>query len=244
MTKTQTRRLLAALGIGTALTLAAATSFGAQTAPRGLPENPSDSQVQQDRGQDNQGYRPYAPRDRDVRAPRGGNRLERRLAFLHQRLGIRADQERAWNAVAAEVRSEAQQMRERFQDFRERRDADRDNGPREPTVLQRLERRRALLENQSERLERVLAAMQPLYDSLDQNQRRIADRLLFRAEAFGTRGRFAGRGGPAARGRFGGGYDGLRYGDSARGFRGGRPDGGGFGTGNGRSQDEDGQPPQ
>lgn len=259
MTKTQTRRLFAALGMGAALTLAAVTSSNAQNAPRGLPANPPDTQAEQPyAAPDGQDYRPYAPRPRDGRVEqRFGDRLERRLAFLHQRLGIRTNQERVWNAVVAEVREEARDMRDRFQDlrdrFRDRRGAGRDD--REQGVLQRLERRRAMLENQSERLEHLLAVMQPLYDTLDQNQRRIADRLLFQAEGFGGRGGFMDRRGPeprADRGRFGNGYDGLRYGDGARGYRGERPDRGyreerpdnGFEGSNAPDQNDDGQPPQ
>jgi hypothetical protein len=202
MNSKQSRRLLAVLGIGAVLTLAAgAASFGAQTTPRDLPASPPQSETQtQNRDQGTQGLRPYAPRDRDGgRFGRRGNPVERRLAFLHERLNIRANQETVWDSFADAVRSEAQAMRGRFENarerFRDRRDGARRGDDRRgpPSVVERLERRQEMLADQSARVDHLLQAIRPLYAALDQNQKRTADRLFFRAGGMGMMGGEQGR---------------------------------------------------
>lgn len=200
------RHRLAALGIGAALMLAAsASSFGAQTAPGGVPASPPQGQTQtQDREQNTQGLRPYMPRNRDGRAggrfERRGGGVERRLSFLHERLGIRADQESVWNTFADVVRTEARTVRGQADEVRgrvrDRRDgAGRGEGRRgPPSVVERLERRQQMLADRSDRAGRLLQELRPLYAALDQNQKRTADRLFFRmGEIGGDQGRFFNR---------------------------------------------------
>jgi hypothetical protein len=199
MNSLKSSRLLAALGIGAAMTLLAGAASYAQTAPRGLPASPPQSQSQpqaqpEDRDSGTQGLRPYAPRDREAR--RAG-RLDRRLDALHERLNIRSDQEGVWNSFANTVRDEAQARRDRFaqnrERFRDRQYDNRDSARRDdrqgpPSVVDRLERRQRVLEAQSGRTGHMLQAIRPLYDSFDQNQKRTADRLFARLTE--DRGRF------------------------------------------------------
>jgi hypothetical protein len=110
------------------------------------------------------------------RAPgerRGGeNRIDRRLTFLHQRLGIKPAQETAWTQFASEVRATEGQPTNMLD--REREAAG--------NVVQRLELRERVLERRSADLDRVLQALRPLYASLSDEQKRTADQLLFRSE--------------------------------------------------------------
>lgn len=97
------------------------------------------------------------------------NRLDRRLAFLHQRIGITPAQEAAWTQFASEVR--ATETRPNM--------LDRERGAAS-NVVQRLELRERMLERRSADLDRVVRALQPLYASLSDDQKRTADQLLFR----------------------------------------------------------------
>jgi LTXXQ motif family protein len=224
MNRIGSRRDLAALGIGLLLAVTAASPFAdAQTAPRPLPANPQaqdrtpSSQQDaepQDRGDAQPDRRGDVQRDRrDGRFARGGNRLERRLDFLHSELRITQAQERLWDDFSNAVREEAQEARNRLDDFRN----DRDRG--RLGAIERLERRQQRVQNQEARVDHLLAALRPLYAALSDNQQRMADDLLFRPD----RGRFASR--------FGRGF-GRGFRDSDRGFR--RRTGGfamdGFGT--------------
>jgi hypothetical protein len=219
------RRVALALGVSSVVILTAVTSYGAQTAPRGLPESPP-SQDQND------GQYGAAPPQASPQGQRGALRpfqrrspVERRLEYLHGQLRIRANQERLWNDFAAAVRDQAQQMRTPFQDFRpqfgNRRDgrgpdrgARRDDGRRgEPTVIERLERRERALDEQRQGLDRMLATLSPLYAALDETQRRIADDEFFRPNRMRNRFfRHFNRDGASN-------VDGLRLGDGDRGTR-------------------------
>jgi hypothetical protein len=232
MNSRHSRRVLAALGVGVALTLAAgATSFGAQTGPRELQGNPSNEQPLPGRAQDRQVNR----RD-GATVERRGDRLERRLNFLHQQLHIRANQEGVWNRFADSVRDDAQDALDRFQDRRGdfrgrgdgRREDRRENGQRRdgerfapPSVVERLERRQERLANQTARIDHLLTAVRPLYAALDAAQRQTADRLFFPAGRGDGRngGRFFNRrvpGPDAGRGDRSFDFDGLQRRDSNR----------------------------
>ena len=222
------RRVAVALGVSSVAILTAVTSYGAQTTPRGLPASPpsqsqNDSQAgapaPQANPQDQRGnFRPFVSR----------SPLERRLDYLHDRLRIRANQERLWNDFADAVRDQARGMRDEFQDFREMfgdrrdrrgpdRDARRDDRRRgEPTVIERLERRQRALNQRREALDRVITALRPLYAAFDETQKRIADDEFFRPNRMQNRfffrrmPRFGGYGG------FDRGYDDGQRRDSDR----------------------------
>jgi hypothetical protein len=137
-------------------------------------------------------YRNGGQYDRGPRDQRNGaNRLDRRLAFLHQRLGITPAQEAAWTEFTGELRNSAMSK-----GAHETRPEERGSA----NVVQRLELRERMLETRSAELDRMVRALRPLYASFSDEQKRTADQLLFRAE----RGRgFAG--GPGSRnGRPGG----------------------------------------
>ena len=190
MNRITSRRAAAALGIAVAIAAAAGIqASSAQTGPQALPNLQNQ---QQDPQYDRRENREFGGQS-DFRGGRGfGNgedRLERRLDFLHARLRITPAQERAWMAFAAVLQDEAQD-RGRNRDFDDRRGGE--------SVLERLEERQHRLAERTAGLDRVIRAVQPLYASFSEDQRRAADRLMFNPER--GRGFMRGeRGGPDGR---------------------------------------------
>jgi hypothetical protein len=202
MNRINSWRKFAALGLATSIALAAGIEISsAQTGPRPLT-NQNQQDLQYGRGNDGQ----YGGQS-DLRPERGlGNRerrefanpqerLDRRLAFLHTRLRITAAQERAWTAFAAVLQKEAS-------DRLENRGGARGRGERgqDRSVMQRLEERQHRMADRSADLERVIQATRPLYGQFSEDQKRTADRLMFRPErsrrmADAGRGRGFDRGG-------------------------------------------------
>jgi hypothetical protein len=166
------RRAIAALGIGMALAMSAGiNASSAQTGPRVLPSSPEYQDPAPD--QDRQADQNFGSANRGDRFASPGERLERRLAFLHTQLRITPAQERGWQALAAVLRDEARdRMRENQVDRR-----DRFGGP--PSVVERLEGRQHRLADQGADLDRVLRVVRPLYASFSAEQKRTADRLMF-----------------------------------------------------------------
>ena len=189
MTRKTSRCGLVALGIGMALAMTAGiTASSAQTGPRVLPSSPE----YQDRApdQDRQLDRRFGPMDRGGdRFARPEERLERRLAFLHNELRITPAQERGWQALAAVLRDEA---RDRMRDVFGRRD--RNGGA--PSVVDRLEDRQHRMAERSADLDRILRVVRPLYASFSAEQKRTADRLMFQPEGGPRFGKRAARGAP------------------------------------------------
>jgi periplasmic protein CpxP/Spy len=172
MSRSTLKRGVSALGISLAIAVAglAPASF-AQPYPQQQPQ----AQPAQPYGQPS----PYAYGRRDVRP---GDRIDRRLAFLHQRLGITPAQEAAWTDFATELRNTAAAV-----------ERDRDMRAAEPgpmSAVQRLELRQRMLEKRSADLDRVLHALRPLYASFNDEQKRAADQLLVRT--VGQPGHFRG----------------------------------------------------
>ena len=195
MNRTISWRTIAALGIATSIALAAGIQVSsAQTEPRTLPnlQNPQDRPY--DRGTDGQyGGQSDFGHERGIenRDRRGfGNlqgRLERRLAFLHTRLRITPAQERAWTAFATVLQNEARDRLGDRNGFRGRGEPGQDR-----SVIERLEERRQRMADRSVDLERVIQAVQPLYASFSEEQKRTADRLMFapdRVRGFADAGR-------------------------------------------------------
>jgi len=191
MTKLLLRRGISALGVSLAVAIVAISPAsyaqpqplpGSQyQAPQYPPPPPPGSQYQVPQ---------YAPAPPNAQYPYQGeprygrrfergpgerqgaaNRLERRLGFLHQRVGITPAQEAAWTQFASELR--ATESQPNMLD-REREAAG--------NVVQRLELRQRMLERRSADLDRVLRALRPLYASLSDEQKRTADQLLFRPQ--------------------------------------------------------------
>ena len=106
------------------------------------------------------------------------DRVEARLAYLKTALKITGDQEAAWNAYADVRRKQARDASQRMEAFRSKM-AEAQKGPRaQPTAIERLERRQAMLSAASTRLNETLTATKPLYAALSADQRKVADELL------------------------------------------------------------------
>lgn len=103
-------------------------------------------------------------------------RVEARLAYLRTALKITPEQEPHWNAYAEVQRKHAREAAGRIEQMRAQR-TERDPQAR-MTVIERLERRQAMMALASARLNDTLAALKPLYAALTPEQRQIADELL------------------------------------------------------------------
>ena len=181
MTNHALKRGVSALGISLAIAAAglAPASFAQ---PQPYPQQPQQVQPAQPYGQPSYGQ--ASPRDNGRRDVRPGERIDRRLAFMHQRLGITPAQEAAWTDFATELRNTAT-AGERDRDMR--------GAERAPmSAVQRLELRQRMLEKRSADLDRELHALRPLYASFSDAQKQIADQLLVRAP--GQPGNFRGQG--------------------------------------------------
>ncbi len=101
------------------------------------------------------------------------NRLvDARIASIKAGLKLNADQERLWAPVESAVRTSAT---ERFSRMQERPDRDE---RRSMDFMQRLEQRSAILTERAQRSTAVTAALRPLWDTLTEDQKRVAPRLL------------------------------------------------------------------
>ena len=183
-------RKFAALGIAAAIAVAAGIEVSsAQTESRAEPRTPPSLLTQPDRQYDRGNDSLYGGQS-DFRGGRGienrdgrgfadsEERLERRLAFLHTRLRITPAQERAWTSFAAVLQDEARdRMGNRGGAFRGRGERGQDR-----SVIERLEERQHRIADRNTDLERVIRAVRPLYGQFSEEQKRTADRLMFRPE--------------------------------------------------------------
>src|SRR3984957_3589655 len=113
--------------------------------------------------------------------------LDARIAALKAGLQLNAEQEKNWSPLESAMRDLAKQRAERFAAWKERRD-DNQDGDAEVSPIDRLARTSERLSARAADLEKLAAAAKPLYDSLDDGQkRRFA--VLFR----GPMGRGQGR---------------------------------------------------
>ena len=113
--------------------------------------------------------------------------LDARIAALKAGLELNAEQEKNWAPLESAMRDFAKQRAERFAAWRERRD-DNQDGDAEISPVDRLARASERLSARAADLQKLAAAAKPLYDSLDDGQkRRFA--VLFR----GSMGRGQGR---------------------------------------------------
>jgi len=143
----------------TALTIAGAGLALAQTTPRDAPR-----------------WRPSAA-DRAAFT-------DARIAALKAGLQLTAEQEKNWPAVETAIRDLAKQraehMKERAERWQARREARRsdDNAPRRADVIERLRRGADALSTRAVALKRLADAAAPLYQSLDEGQKRRFTWLL------------------------------------------------------------------
>src|SRR5271169_5023311 len=113
--------------------------------------------------------------------------LDARIAALKAGLELSAEQEKNWGPLESAMRDLAKQRAERFAAWRARRD-DNQDGDDEISPVDRLARASERLSARAADLQKLAAAAKPLYDSLDDGQkRRFA--VLFR----GPMGRGQGR---------------------------------------------------
>jgi hypothetical protein len=156
--KTRSVRItIAAIGL--------ATAFGVGTYALGQPPAPPAAQtVEQARAQ------LRAAREAARSAERTA-RLEGRIAFLRTRLMITPAQAPLWDRFAVALRSEeAARAQARL--------APPGVQALPPTLPERLQRRRAQLTAEGQRLDPVINALTPLYAALSEQQKLLAERLL------------------------------------------------------------------
>ena len=110
-------------------------------------------------------------------------RIEARLAYLKTALKITPAQEAQWNAYAATVRKEAAEREQKMGEWRQKIAQARKDGPQgaeraRPSALERLERQQQFLAQASAKLNERAAAIKPLYESLNPEQKKVADVVL------------------------------------------------------------------
>ena len=104
------------------------------------------------------------------------DRVEARLAYLKTALKITDAQQAQWDAFADTRRKQARAATERMQAHQSQM-AERQKGT-QPTAVEGMERRQAMLAAASTRLNENLAAVKPLYAALSPDQQKVADELL------------------------------------------------------------------
>lgn len=110
-------------------------------------------------------------------------RIEARLAYAKAALKITPVQEPAWNTLANVLRAQARTM---DSEITARRAATSTTGT---TAIDRLERRQKFLSEAAARTNDILNAAKPLYASLSDDQKKVADDLLDRGSRRGHRSR-------------------------------------------------------
>jgi hypothetical protein len=125
---------------------------------------------------------------------------EARIAALKAGLQLKADQEKNWPAVETALRDAAKARIANMDEWRDQAPATFESDP-----IGALQRRAQNMTARAGALEKVAAAAKPLYDTLDEGQKRRFGPLLQAA----IRGRMQGMGGM---GGMGGGPGGMRHG--------------------------------
>jgi zinc resistance-associated protein len=113
--------------------------------------------------------------------------LDARIAALKAGLVLNADQEKNWPPLESAMRDLAKQRAERFAGWKERRDDDQDENA-EIDPIDRLARTSERLSARAADLQKLAAAAKPLYDSLDDGQKRRFT-VLFRGSVGHGQGR-------------------------------------------------------
>ena len=101
-------------------------------------------------------------------------RVEARLAYVRTALKITDAQQPQWNAYASSVRQDAVAREKKFEEFRQNRQQPRPS----VSAVERLERQQRMLTEAAAHVNARLAAVKPLYDSLNPEQKKVADVVL------------------------------------------------------------------
>ncbi|SCZ11575.1 Spy/CpxP family protein refolding chaperone [Microvirga guangxiensis] len=123
------------------------------------------------------------------------NRLvDARVAGLKAGLKLTGDQERLWGPVETAIRNAANQRYTRMTQFRENREQ-----RRSADFMQRFEQRSTMQTERAQTSATIATALRPLWDTLSEDQKRIAPRLVRQAINDGSgwheRGKRGGRDG-------------------------------------------------
>ena len=102
-------------------------------------------------------------------APSGGSEVDRDIADLRKQLKITPQQEPQFNAFAEVMRSNAQEL-----DAQMRQGSPNQN----PNAVETLKQAQQLTETQAAGLKRLVPALQALYDTLSDQQKKIADKVI------------------------------------------------------------------
>jgi hypothetical protein len=97
--------------------------------------------------------------------------LDARIAALKAGLELNADQEKNWALLESAIRDIAKERAARFAAWRESRSAD-DDVVQDVNPIDRLTRASEQLSARAAGLQKLATAAKPLYDSLDDNQKR------------------------------------------------------------------------
>lgn len=107
--------------------------------------------------------------------------VDARIAALKAGLKLTPDQEKNWAPLEAAIREQAKQRAERFAAWREKRD---DQEEHRHDLIERFQHKAERMTARAADLQRLIGAAKPLYDSLDEGQKRRFAELL-RASAGG-----------------------------------------------------------
>src|SRR5437764_2582502 len=100
-------------------------------------------------------------------APSGGSEVDRDIADLRKQLKIMPQQEPQFNAFAEVLRNNAQEL-----------DAQMRQGSPNPNAVEELKQAQQFTETQAAGLKRLVPALQALYDTLSDPQKKIADQVM------------------------------------------------------------------
>ena len=102
-------------------------------------------------------------------APSGGSETDRQIADLKKQLKITPQQEPQFNAFAEVMRSNEQDLDKLMQ---------QGSANRQPNAVQERKQAQQLTEAQAAGLKRLVPALQSLYDTLSDQQKKIADKVI------------------------------------------------------------------
>lgn len=105
--------------------------------------------------------------------------IDGRLAFLKTELAITAEQEKLWEDYATVAKANAKSLQERCDAAKEKwKDAKEKGDAKRPPLPERLDARAQSLEARLEALRAKTGALKPLYDALNDEQKKTADELI------------------------------------------------------------------
>jgi protein CpxP len=105
-------------------------------------------------------------------------RVEDRIAYLHQQLKITPQQESQWNAFADVMRSNGETMSKLFEERHENKDI---------SALDDMKQYADIAQAHADGTKKLVDAFQPLYDSMSADQKKLADTTFREAPPQGGR---------------------------------------------------------